>query len=69
MMLLARLVLFAFSIVTLLLSFVYFSLLLDKIQRPDFKNLSAEGFIQWGIALSLTLVDFNCLDHVQENLQ
>lgn len=54
MMLLARLDLFIFSVVTLLLSFVYFSLLLDKIQRPDFKNLRAEGFIQWGIALSLT---------------
>ena len=56
MTLAARLGLFLFSIFTLLLSFFYISLLCDKIQRPNFKNLSAEGFIQWGIALALMWV-------------
>jgi len=56
MTLAARLGLFIFSLFTLLLSLFYFSLLWDKIQRPNFKNLSAEGFIQWGIVLALMWV-------------
>lgn len=53
MTLAARLGLFIFSLFTFLLSIFYFSLLWDKIQRPTFKNLSAEEFIQWGIVLAL----------------
>lgn len=33
----------------------YFGLLYEKIMRPDFKNLSNEGFIFWGFIVAIVL--------------
>ena len=39
--------LFLFVVFSILLCILYFGLLYDKITRPTFKNMNAEGF-QWG---------------------
>lgn len=33
----------------------YFGLLYEKIIRPDFKNLSTEGFIFWGFIVAIVI--------------
>jgi hypothetical protein len=51
--------LFAFLILSVLVFYLYFGMLLEKICRPHFKNLGAEGFLIPGVPIiGLLSVDF-----------
>lgn len=56
--------LFLFICFSALLIYIYISLLIEKIQRPTFKNLDSESFI-WigGVMLIFIIVDILILKH------
>ncbi len=44
-----------FMLFTILLVFLYIPLLIDKIQRPDFKNLPMNQYVIIGIILAIMI--------------
>lgn len=55
----ANLGLFAFLILSVLIFYLYFGMLLEKIYRPQFKNLDAQGFVVLSIPIiGLIVTDF-----------